>query len=139
MSSITIGKEINKFFEQVYHLFEDSIMIPEYLNLDDQYIQDTIIKFMDSCKIEGEWDMTDEDREGFGTVYFEAGYHDSNAVYYPFEDTNDINKFAFNELSDVWESALECIVEKCDNEEQVNEAENLLKQLDDITNRILNL
>lgn len=137
MSSITIGKEINKFFEQVYHLFEDSIMIPEYLNLDDQYIQDTIIKFMDSCKIEGEWDMTDEDREGFGTVYFEAGYHDSNAVYYPFEDTNEINKFAFNELSGVWESALECIVEKCDNDEQVNEAENLLKQLDDITNRLL--
>lgn len=137
MSSITIGKEINKFFEQVYHLFEDSIMIPEYLNLDDQYIQDTIIKFMDSCKIEGEWDMTDEDRVGFGIVYFEAGYHDSNAVYYPFEDTNDINKFEFNELSDVWESALECIVEKCDNEEQVNEAENLLKQLDDITNKLL--
>ena len=112
-------------------------MIPEYLNLDDQYIQDTIIKFMDSCKIEGEWDMTDEDRVGFGIVYFEAGYHDSNAVYYPFEDTNDINKFEFNELSDVWESALECIVEKCDNEEQVNEAENLLKQLDDITNKLL--
>lgn len=133
----TYGKQINNLFEKIYHLFEDAIMIPEYLNLDNHNIQNTIIEFMDDTRIEGEWDMTDEDRQGFGTVYFEAGYHDSNAVYYPFKDTNDIDKIKLNELFDTWENALECIIDECKEEENVRAAELLLQQLKAIYDNVI--
>ena len=134
--SATIGKQINNIFEQVYNLFEESI-IPKYLNIENQIIQNTIYDFMNSVKIESEWDMTDEDREGLNKVYFESGYHDSDAVYYPFEDTNDIGIFKFNTLSSDWELALECIIDECDDEEDVNTAKDLLNQLKEITRRII--
>lgn len=135
--SQTYGKQINKIFEKIYHLFEDSIMIPDYLNLDNYNIKSTIIEFMDNAVIESEWNMTDEDRQGFGTVYFEAGYHDSDAVYYPFEDKNDIDKIKFNKLCDTWENALECIIDECKEEENVQAAEELLQQLKAIYDNVI--
>ena len=126
--SATTGKQLNKLFENIYNLFQESVMSSTHL-MDEQDTQDTIITFMDSVNIKSEWEMSENEREGFGKVYFETGYHDSDVVYYPFEDTNDIGIFKFSNLEDIWEKVLECVIEKCDDDEHVNLATELLNQL----------
>lgn len=134
--SVTTGKQLNNLFEKIYVLFENTIISSTYLT-SDQYVQNTIIEFMDLVEIKSEWELDDAEREGFGKIYFESGYHDSNAVYYPFEDTNDIGIFKYSTLSDVWESALECIIEYCDEEEHIDTAKDLMRQLNEIKDIII--
>ena len=43
--SATINKQLNDIFEDVYHLFNDSIMVPEYLNRPE--IERCVFEFMD--------------------------------------------------------------------------------------------
>ena len=59
--SATINKQLNDIFEDVYHLFNESIMVPEYLNKPG--IERCVIEFMDTIDIQSEWDMTDEERD----------------------------------------------------------------------------
>jgi len=131
-TTITIGKQLNQLFEEVYNLFDEAIMIPEYLNLDNKIIENQIIKFMDTVKVESEWDMNEEDRKGFGTLYFESGHNGVNAIYYPFDNNEtDIKNILFtvNKLLEVWEDSLDIIINFSNNEEHVKQAENLIEQI----------
>ena len=70
--SATIHKQLNDIFEEVYHLFNDSIMVSENLSLNDndnRKIEQFKYEFMDNVKCESEWDMTDEERDEFDGKY----------------------------------------------------------------------
>ena len=68
--SATINKQLNDIFEEVYHLFNDSIMVPEYLNRSE--IERCVFEFMDKISIHSEWNMTDDERSELQGKYFEA-------------------------------------------------------------------
>ena len=71
--SATINKQLNDIFEEVYHLFNDSIMVPENLSLnynDNIKIEQFKYEFMEKIKIKSEWNMTDEEREKLNGKYF---------------------------------------------------------------------
>jgi len=132
MSTPTIGKQLNKLFEEVYLLIEDVTKTLDYKNENTKYIENEIYKFMDTVKIECEWDMDDDEREFIGDLYFEAGHNGVDAVYYPFDNNQtDIKNILFtvNELLEIWDDCLECVTEYSENEEHIKYAQELIEQI----------
>jgi hypothetical protein len=51
-------------------LFDETIANPEYMS--NPYVEDCVIKFTESIRIDCEWDMTDEEREQSQSVVVAA-------------------------------------------------------------------
>ncbi len=134
--SATINKQLNDIFEEVYHLFNDSIMVPENLSLnynDNIKIEQFKYEFMEKIKIKSEWNMTDEEREELNGKYFEAGHNGVDAVFYPFnakKSSSDPIKIQ-NTIS-VWENALIYIQCYCKDKELVEKANALEEKLNNL-------
>lgn len=125
MNNTTLGRQLNDIFETLYHLFNDTIMIPKYLSY--LHIQKAIIEFMGTIETECRLDIS---QEQIGEVYFERG---NNVIYYPF-DSNSYNicPFKMNELFYFWNNALECIIDNCDDVDNVNKAKILQQKILDL-------
>jgi hypothetical protein len=131
MEATTLYKNLNDIFEELYHLFDETIANPEYMS--NSYVEDCVIKFTESIRIDCEWDMTDEEREGSGKTYFEAGHNDVDAVYYPFDPTKtEIDLVNIKRTLKIWKNYLECIkYYSTDNKfiEQSNDLEQRIRNL----------
>jgi hypothetical protein len=124
--SATINKQLNDIFEDVYHLFNESIMVPEYLN--NTVIERCVFEFMNTIDIQSEWDMTDEERDINNVKYFEAGHNGVDAVFYPFNSNESkYNSIKIQDAINVWENALISIQSYCKDNEFVEKA-NLLEE-----------
>jgi len=109
MEATTIYKKLNDIFEELYRLFDETISNPEYMS-NKPDVENCVIQFTDAIRIDCEWDMTDEERDGSGTIYFESGHNDVNAVYYPFDSTKtDIDLVSIQHTLNIWKKTLECI------------------------------
>ena len=129
--SATINKQLNDIFEDVYHLFNNSIMIPEYLNRPE--IKRCVFEFMDKIDIQTEWNMTDEERDINNGKYFEAGHNGVDAVFYPFnaEDLN-CNPIKIQDTISVWENALISIQCYCKDKKFVEKADLLEEKINNL-------
>ena len=126
--SATINKQLNDIFEDVYHLFNESIMVPEYLNKPG--IERCVIEFMDTIDIQSEWDMTDEERDINNGKYFEAGHNGVDAVFYPFNSNeSNYDPIKIQDTVNVWENAIICIQSYCKDNEFVEKADLLEERL----------
>lgn len=150
MTTLTIGRQLNNLFEEIYILFDETIITK------NQYIKPNILascnneimRFMDSITIRSEWNLTDEERNGHQELYFEHGRNDCNTVHYPFNSEYghngcDVIYYPFNnnetnidnillkanDLFNIWDDILECIIESGENPESVNKAKQLKHKL----------
>jgi hypothetical protein len=125
MNNTTLGRQLNDIFETLYHLFNDTIMTPKYLSY--LHIQKAIAEFMGTIETECRLDIS---QEQLGEVYFETG---NIVIYYPF-DSNSYNicPFKMNELFCYWNNALECIIDNCDDIDNVNKAKILQQKILDL-------
>lgn len=131
MEATTVYKQLNNIFEELYYLFDESIMNTEYMN--NPAIQRHIIEFMDNIRIECEWDMTDVEREGLNEIYFEFGHNGVDAVHYPFNSNcGEINPIDIQNVLGVWENTLICIQSYCKNEKYINKAIELEERINQI-------
>ena len=129
--SATINKQLNDIFEDVYHLFNDSIMVPEYLNKPE--IERCVFEFMDNIDIESEWNMTDEERSELQGKYFEPGHNDVDAVFYPFnEEDSNYNPIKIQDNINLWENALISIQCYCKDKEIVEKADLLEEKINNL-------
>jgi hypothetical protein len=128
--SATINKQLNDIFEDVYHLFNDSIMVPEYLKKPE--IERCVFEFMEKINIQSEWNMTDEEREELNGKYFEAGHNDVDAVFYPFNAEEKPNPIKIQNTINVWENALISIQSYCKDKELVEKANALEERIDNL-------
>lgn len=132
MEATTIHKNLNDIFEEVYHLFDETIANPEYVSYNHN-IDICILAFTRNLTILCEWDLTDEEREGSGVLYFEAGRNDVDAVYYPFDLTKtEIDLVNIKITLKTWRNTLECIKSySTDNKyiEQANKLQQKIKNL----------
>jgi hypothetical protein len=151
MNNLTIGRQLNNLFEEIYILFDEAIITQ------NQYIKpnilatcnNEIVRFMETITIRSEWNLTDEERNGHRDLYFEHGRNDCNTVHYPFNseyahngcdavyypfNNNETNidniLFKANDLFYIWDDILECIIDYSDNQEHVNHANQLKPKLD---------
>lgn len=130
--SLTITNQLNDIFEEVYHLFNESIIsVPEYLNRPE--IERCVIEFMDAINIECEWDMTDEEREQKYGKYFEAGHNGVDAVFYPF-DPNDSNTnfIKISNFENTITNAIICIQCYCKDNEFLEKADLLEERINNL-------
>ncbi len=131
MEATTIYKQLNNVFEELYYLFDESIMNSELMN--NPSLQKDIVEFMDNIRIESEWNMEDDEREEFEGMYFEAGHNDVDAVYYPFDPTKtEIDLVNIKRTLKIWQNTLECIkYYSIDNKfiEQANDLEQRIRNL----------
>ena len=133
--SATIHKQLNDIFEEVYHLFNDSIMVSENLTLNDndnRKIERFKYEFMDKIEIQSEWDMTDEEREELNGKYFEAGHNGVDAVFYPFSLDDKPNPTKIQNTLHVWENALTYIIIYCKDKEFTQKAHELDERIDNL-------
>jgi hypothetical protein len=131
MEATTIYKQLNNVFEELYYLFDKSIMNSELMN--NPSLQKDIIEFMDNIRIESEWNMTDEEHEESKGLYFETGHNGVNAVYYPFDSKcKKLNPINIQNVLGVWENTLICIQSYCKNEKFINEAIELEERINNI-------
>jgi hypothetical protein len=128
MNNTTLGRQLNDIFETLYHLFNYTIVTPKYLSY--LHIQKAIGDFMSTVETESQLDMSQEKREGLGELYFESGNNGVNVIYYPF-DSNSYNicPFKMNDLFYTWNKALECIIDNCDDINNVNKAKILQQKI----------
>jgi hypothetical protein len=128
MEATTIYKQLNNVFEELYYLFDESIMNSELMN--NPSLQKDIVEFMDNIRIESEWNMEDEEREEFEGMYFEAGHNDVDAVFYPFDsNSEEIDPINIQNVLGVWENTLICIQSYCKNKKYINKAIELEERL----------
>ncbi len=131
MEAITIYKQLNNIFEELYYLFDKSIMNSELIN--NQSLQKDIVGFMDTIRIESEWNMEDEEHEEFEGMYFESGHNGVDAVFYPFNSNcEEIDAIKIQNVLGVWENTLICIQSYCKNNKYINKAIELEERLDKI-------
>jgi hypothetical protein len=129
--SATINKQLNDIFEDVYHLFNDSIMVPEYLKKPE--IERCVFEFMEKIDIQSEWDMTDDERKELNGKYFEAGHNGVDAVFYPFNsEESNCNPIKIQNTINVWENALISIQSYCKDKELVEKANALEERIDNL-------
>lgn len=132
MEATTIYKTLNDIFEELYHLFDETIANPEYVN-NSYEVEKCIVAFTNDIRIECEWDMTDDEREEAGLLYFEAGHNDVDAVYYPFDTTKtEIDLVNIKRSLKIWKNTLASIkYYSTDNKfiEKANEIEKRIKNL----------
>jgi hypothetical protein len=132
MEATTIYKTLNDIFEELYHLFDKTISNPEYTN-NSYESENCIAAFTHNLTIVCEWDLTDEEREGSGVLYFEAGRNDVDAVYYPFDLTKtEIDLDNINRTLKIWKNTLECI-------KYYSTDNKFIEKANDIEQRIRNL
>ena len=133
--SATIHKQLNDIFEEVYHLFNDSIMVSEKLSLNDndnRKIESFKYEFMDKIKIQSEWNMDDDERDKLNGKYFEAGHNGVDAVFYPFSLDDEPNPTKIQNTLHVWENALTYIIIYCKDKEFTQKAHELDERIDNL-------
>jgi hypothetical protein len=131
MEATTIYKELNNIFEELYYLFDESIMNSELIN--NQSLQKDIVGFMDTIRIESEWNMEDEEHEEFEEMYFESGHNGVDAVFYPFNpNCEEIDAIEIQNVLGVWENILICIQSYCKKNKYINKAIELEERLSKI-------
>ena len=110
MEATNLYKNLNNIFEDLYHLYDETIANVDYMATNNTYIENCVIQFTDSFRVECEWDMTDDERQECGEIYFEAGHNDVDAVYYPFDSkNNEIDSVNIRQNLNIWRKLLECI------------------------------
>ena len=131
MEATTIYKQLNNVFEELYYLFDESIMNSELMN--NPSLQKDIVEFMDNIRIESEWNMTDEEHDESKGLYFETGHNGVDAVFYPFDsNSEEIDPINIQNVLGVWENTLICIQSYCKNKKYINKAIELEERLDKI-------
>jgi hypothetical protein len=133
--SPTINKQLNDIFEELYNLFNDSIIVSRVLTLNDNVNRDIerhINEFMDNVNCKSEWNLTDEERKGLNLTYFEEGHNGVNAVYYPFSLDKELSPIKIQNTIHVWEKAIICIQVYSKNDEFIEKANELEKRIDDL-------
>lgn len=118
-----IGQQFNYLFERIYSLMEqvmteqDEHEIPEVIH--------AVSEFMRHVKTTSAFEVEDAPSD----TYFEAGYHDSIAVFYPFEhnqlefDAKDIRRYKH-----AWTAFLSCISTARLSRKTVEQAHKLLTE-----------
>lgn len=118
-----IGKQFNYLFQRIYSLMEqvmteqDEHEIPEVIH--------AVSEFMRHVKTTSAFEVEDASSD----TYFEAGYHDSIAVFYPFEhkqlefDANVIRRYKH-----AWTAFLRCISNSQLSRKIVKQAHKLLTE-----------
>ncbi len=132
MDATIIYKKLNNIFEELYYLFQKSIIdVPEYTNRPE--IQRYIIEFMDTVGIQCEWDMTDDERNELDGKYFEAGHNGVDAVFYPFDSNcEELNPINIQDILSIWENTLTCIQSYSENNEFIDKANELEERINNI-------
>ena len=132
MDATIIYKQLNNIFEELYYLFQKSIIdVPEYINRPE--IQRYIIEFMDTVEIQCEWDMTDDERNELDGKYFEAGHNGVDAVFYPFDSNcEELNPINIQDVLSIWENTLTCIQSYSENNEFIDKANELEERINNI-------
>jgi hypothetical protein len=132
MDATIIYKQLNNIFEELYYLFQKSIIdVPEYTNRPE--IQRYIIEFMDTVEIQCEWDMTDDERNELDGKYFEAGHNGVDAVFYPFDSNcEELNPINIQDILSIWENTLTCIQSYSENNEFIDKANELEERINNI-------
>ena len=132
MDTTTIYTQLNNIFEELYCLFQKSIIDePEYITRPE--IERYIIEFMDTVEIQCEWDMTDDERNELDGKYFEAGHNGVDAVFYPFDSNcEELNPINIQDILSIWENTLTCIQSYSENNEFINKANELEERINNI-------
>ncbi len=132
MDATIIYKQLNNIFEELYYLFQKSIIdVPEYTNRPE--IQRYIIEFMDTIEIQCEWDMTEDERNELDGKYFEAGHNGVDAVFYPFDSNcEELNPINIQDVLSIWENTLTCIQSYSENNEFIDKANELEERINNI-------
>ena len=132
MDATIIYKQLNNIFEELYYLFQKSIIdVPEYTNRPE--IQRYIIEFMDTIEIQCEWDMTEDERNELDGKYFEAGHNGVDAVFYPFDSNcEELNPINIQDVLSIWENTLTCVQSYSENNEFIDKANELEERINNI-------
>ena len=97
------GKQLNALFERLYRLNEELVRMLESYNNDN--LNQCVMSFMKHVRTEDAWTKSETQ-----DPYFEAGYHDSIRVFYPFKDEQ--TSFDKNELKQnqkLWKTFLQSV------------------------------
>lgn len=136
MDSTSIHKNLNEIFEELYHLFNETIANPEYM-INNQNIENCVIQFTDTIRVDCEWDMTVEERQELWDKYFESGHNGVNAVFYPFDsNSTEIDPNKINETLTVWRKTLDCIRDYSNRRKYYEKAIELKKKIKNLSRTI---
>ena len=132
MDATIIYKQLNNIFEELYYLFQKSIIdVPEYTNRPE--IERQVIEFMDTIEMQCEWDMTEDERNELDGKYFEAGHNGVDAVFYPFDSKyEELNPINIQDVLNIWENTLTCIQSYSENNEFIDKANELEERINNI-------
>lgn len=108
--------ELNNIFEDVYHLKEAlcGYKLPDYYSYGEaeiikEQIDEAIELFSLDVMTGDSWGMSEEDKKE--NTYFEAGYHYSDAVYYPFKRNSPIDYHYVSTVVRPWFGILDTAAE----------------------------
>jgi len=109
MEAAIFHKNLNDVFEELYFLFSKTFSNENYMTKNTD-IENCVSQFKDIIRIECFWDMTFEERQGFGKSYFQVWDNDNDAVYYPFySSTTKIDLVKIKQILYIWKKTIECI------------------------------
>jgi hypothetical protein len=124
----SIAETLNEIFEETYLLLDDILENPIYCHDDFDDFKEAMINFMDNVRTRDAW-VKDDDEEDDDESYFEAGYHDSTAVFYPFKNDELIEKSTVLEETMNWINLLEAIVHTVKEKNYKENALNINKKI----------
>ena len=97
---MNVLSELNNIFENVYY-FKEALRgykLPDYYSYGEaeiikEQIDEAIELFSLDVMTGDSWGMSQEDKNE--NTYFEAGYHYSDSVYYPFQSNSPIDDYHY--------------------------------------------
>jgi hypothetical protein len=124
------SKLLNNIFEEIYLLMETILENPNYYGC----IEFEVVNFTDNIRTTDP-DELDEDSDF--ESYFEAGYHGSTIVFYPFNQHEDLpNKTVVLEETETWSNLLLSIVDEISEKQYKNKALDINIRLTNLINTL---
>lgn len=113
--SVMNAKSLNQVFEQTYMLMDSIMENPKHCDrtASGKYknFARAIDYFTSNIRVEDSWSRGEEDEEDDDdNNYFEAGYHESSAVFYPFSENETPEKDDVIHETRKWLELLESIL-----------------------------
>jgi hypothetical protein len=128
------AKSLNQVFEQTYMLMDSIMENPEHCDrtASGKYrnFARAIDYFTSNIRVEDAWSRNDEGHDD--NNYFEAGYHESSAIFYPFSENETPEKDDVIHETRKWLELLESILVDIEDND-------IACQAAEIKNRLLNM
>jgi len=126
----TKSKLLNNIFVEIYLLMENILQTTVYYD----FIEFEVENFTNNIRTTDPYELDEDD--DFES-YFEAGYHDSTIVFYPFNNDEDIHDKTFVlQETNPWSNLLLSIVDEISEKQYKNQALDINIRLTNLINTL---